>query len=393
MPLPMTALKSSNWTEEWGNCDVHNPAPLWVAGTPNDKDRVLDRDFTLRKDVNDHSNFARAASSPAPKTKGIIIPEANDDCERVRRAPFRGDDQFAQQSVMDGLLSGSFVQVQDLVRDVAAPEQGKLTCVNFWNPALVEISSKVQETFTIRSRAIDAVDIGELPDTALPIHWALQNSSNLSTTTLYGFYWVPDEDKKHARIAFNNTSFHSWGKEMGERQKLNLLRPWAVNTSQRSIPQTLSSNLPITSANLTRFLFDQFLCEDGEHSEDMSDGEDAPQILSVSVLPDKKVQIALCNARRAEWLEAPFSTIRSLKSPCPGFAKAIRVGRHQKDLLLVSANFADGKSRLDLYQYHFEGAADPKQTTVVDTHTQLECRVNSEEEGDCSVLVRSVIPS
>ncbi|KAJ9299455.1 hypothetical protein DTO271G3_3077 [Paecilomyces variotii] len=391
MPLPMTALKSSNWTEEWDNCDVHNPAPLWVAGIPNDKDRVLDHDFTLRKDVNDHSNFARVASSPAPKTKGIIIPEANDDCKRVRAAPFRGDDQFAQQSVMDGLLSGSFVQVQDLVRDVAAPEQGKLTCVNFWNPALVEISSKIQETFTIRSRAIDAVDIRDLPDTALPIHWALQNSSNLSTTTLYSFYWVPDEDRKHARIAFTNASFHSWSGEMGERQKLNLSESWEVRNSQRLIPQTLSSNLPITSANLTRLLFDQFLCEDGEHSEYMSDGADAPQIISVSVLPGKNVQIALCNDNRAEWLEAPFSTIHSLKSPCFGFAKAIREGPHQKDLLLASANFAGGKSRLDLYQYHFEGAADPKQTTVIDTHTQLECRLNSEEEGDSSVLVGDVL--
>ncbi|KAL1860897.1 hypothetical protein Plec18170_001411 [Paecilomyces lecythidis] len=391
MPLPMTALKSSNWTEAWGNCDVHNPTPLWIAGTPNGQDRVPDHDFTLRKDVNDHSNFARVASSPAPSKKGIIIPTANDDCIRVREAPFRGDDQFARQSVMDGLLSGSFVQVQDLATNVAAPENGKLTCVNFWNPALVEINSKIQETFTIRSRVINAVDVRDLPDTALPMHWTLQNSINQSTTALYSFYWVLDEDRKQARIIFTNTGFHSWSGGMGKRQKLNLSESWEVRSLQRLIPQTLSGGLPIRSANLTRFVFDKFLCEDEDDSEGMSAGRDFPQIVSVSMLPGKKVQIALGDDHRSEWLETPFNTIRSLESPCFGFAKAIGTGRNQKNLLLSSANFAGGKSRLDLYEYQFEGAEDPKQTKVIDTHTRLECRLSSEEEGDSSVLVGDVL--
>ncbi|KAJ5972115.1 uncharacterized protein N7479_002033 [Penicillium vulpinum] len=393
MPLPMTALKSSNWIKAWDNCDVHNPAPLWVAGTPNSQDRVPDHDFTLRKDVNDHSNFARVASSPAsekykfPRIPGI--PYENEDCRRVRDASFRGDDQFAQQSVMDGLLSGSFVQVQDLIRNVAAPEHGKLTCVNFWNPALVEISSKTQQTFTIRNRSINAVDLSDLPDTALPIHWALQNSVDLTITILYGFYWVADEDKKHARIAFNNTSFRSWIGGMGERQKLNLSESWEARAFRSMNTITLSSNLPVGSAPLTRFLFDKFLVEEGDHSEIVSD-RDLLQILAVSVLPGKKVQIAICDDRRVKWRESPFNTIQSLQSPCFGFAKAFNTGQHQKNLLLCNANFTGGKSKLDLYEYKFEGA-DPEQITVIDAHTRLECKINSEEEGDSSVLVGDVL--
>lgn len=398
LPLPMTALKTSKWSEKWGGCDVHNPAPLWIVGTPDSQDRVPNHDFTLRKDVNDHSNFARVASSPAAVGETTIIPglqlipDANDDCKRIRDAPFRGHDQFAKQSVMDGLLSGSFVQVQDLVKDVAAPEQGKLTCLNFWNPALVEINSKIEQTFTIRNRSIGAVNGDDIPSTALPIHWALQNSTNRLSTAIYGFYWVPDGDGKHARITFNITEFNSMGDEgMGERQKLNLNESWEAKPGARMLMTTLSSNLPLGSANLTRFLLDKFLCE-GDESKRRSDGN-LPETLAVSMLSGQKAQIAIYDQNQPGWPKSASNTIHSLHSPCFGVAKAIGTGQSQKNLLLCNANFSGGKSKLDLYEYHFSRATDFEQIKVTDTYTRLECRLNSEEEGDSSILVRSVFPN
>ncbi|KAJ5203822.1 uncharacterized protein N7498_004701 [Penicillium cinerascens] len=395
MPLPMTAVKSSNWMESWGQCDVHNPAPLWIAGTPNSQDRVADHDFTLRKDVNDHSNFARVDASPAAAGQSTFfpglpgIPYENEACKRVRDAPFRGHDQFATQSVMDGLLSGSFVQVQDLVRNVAAPEDGKLICVNFWNPALVQISSKVQQTFTIRNRAINVFDVSNLPDSAIPLHWALQNSANLLETTLYGFYWVT-EGSKHARIAFGNTRFQSWIGKMGERQKLNLSESWEARSFPGLEMTTLSSNLPVSSANLTRFLFDNFFSEEEDQSESMFNNRPR-QIMAVSMLPDKKVQIAICDDRLIAWIDSPFNSIHSLQSSCFGFAKAINKDHRQKNLLLCNANFSGNNSKLDLYEYKFDGAEDPKQVKVIDAHSKLECRISSDEEGSSSVLVGDVL--
>lgn len=111
-------------------------------------------DWTARKDVNDHSNFDRIGSSPREKpgsVKGVLDVEARDECKTIRDAPFRGDDQFVAQSSMAGLMSGGFLQAQDL----QGPQKGAGTCVNFWNPAQVQVNGEWQETFTIRNRLID----------------------------------------------------------------------------------------------------------------------------------------------------------------------------------------------------------------------------------------------
>ncbi|KAK8061152.1 hypothetical protein PG997_015373 [Apiospora hydei] len=107
IPQPMTAVAPQAWLKDWGGYDMHNPAPLWLSpgGGADQEDG-----WTIRKDLDNHSDFGARVSGSLRNTGSTIgtiwKPAATKECQQIKDARFRADDQFPLQSTIKGLLSG-----------------------------------------------------------------------------------------------------------------------------------------------------------------------------------------------------------------------------------------------------------------------------------------------
>ncbi|KAM0377533.1 hypothetical protein HYE67_005062 [Fusarium culmorum] len=106
--------------------------------------------WTIRANVNDHSVFARKPGT-------------------LKNTDFRTKGSAPLARPIDGLVSGGFIQIQDL-----APGDTRFqTCVNFWGPVVVGINDRQgnvedKNTFTLRNRIVD-FDSYEKRDTIQPL--------------------------------------------------------------------------------------------------------------------------------------------------------------------------------------------------------------------------------
>ncbi|GKU09667.1 unnamed protein product [Fusarium langsethiae] len=157
IPVAMLAAgkgQSTGWKSQWGGYDIHNPAPLWQVDSEDDKTA-----WTIRANVNDHSVFARkpgTLKNTSTSSWNHFSVDASKECYDARDSDFRTRGSAPLARPIDGLVSGGFLQIQDL-----APGETRFqTCVNFWGPVIVGIHDREgnvedKDTFTLRNRIVD----------------------------------------------------------------------------------------------------------------------------------------------------------------------------------------------------------------------------------------------
>ncbi|CAN9377342.1 unnamed protein product [Alternaria alternata] len=341
MPQPMTAIEPQNWKNSgWGGYDKHNPAPLWMAS----RDNVTESQCTVRKDLNDHSNYgARRAQSPGDVGYGSTIKDAD----------FVVKGQFPMQISIDGLLSGGFIQIQDL--DGSASEG---CCINFWSPAEVKFADKTQSTFTIHNRLIDQ----DIAPSREVLHWMRSDEK----TGIIGFTYAAMADGS-GNIEMTQTEYSSEigpdGLSDGTCATFSPKHSWALHTLWTR-QATILSSVPTTfMLNLTRFITGHFIAE----REIVAVSQSENQVL-VGVLGQSLVQTTLPLAK------APYGFVKPFQG-----ADASR-----QSILLARAGPKEGSEWVNLAKIDFDDTGNANLVTA-DFDLELDA------EQDSSVLVGDVM--
>lgn len=337
LPQPMTAIEPQNWKNSgWGGYDKHNPAPLWLAL----HDNATESQWTVRKDLDDHSNYGtRQSQSPGNAGYGDII----------RAASFVVKGQFPMQGSMDGLLSGGFIQIQDI--DAG---DGKGSSVNFWSPAKVKFADKIQSTFTIRNRLIDQ-DIAQSREV---MHWMRSGSGS----GIIGFTYT-EKEGGYGDIQMKETLYEGNlgfdGPSEGTCANFSSKHSWAMHELM-SRKATILSGVPGGfMLNLTRFIAGYFVST----REIVAVSQSENQAL-IGVLGESKVQ----------------ATVSLPKAPY-GFIKPFRGAGASKDsILMARAGPKENSKWVNLAKIDFDDAGNASLTTA-DFDLELEA------EQDASVLV------
>ncbi|CAN9354864.1 unnamed protein product [Alternaria alternata] len=341
MPQPMTAIEPQDWKNSgWSGYDKHNPAPLWIAL----HDNVTESQCTVRKDLSDHSNYgARKTQSPGDVDYGNTI----------KAADFVVNGQFPMQISIDGLLSGGFMQIQDL--DGSASEG---CCINFWTPAEVKFADKTQSTFTIRNRLIDQ----DIAPSREVLHWMRSGGR----TGIIGFTYAAMADGS-GNIEMTQTEYSSEpgpnGFSDGTCATFSPKHSWAVRASMTRHATILSSVPANFMLNLTRFVTGNFIA--GGEIVAVSQSEN--QVL-VGVLGDSLVQ------RTLSLPKAPY-----------GFVKPFQgAGASRQSILLARAGPKEDSEWVNLAKIDFDDTGNANLVTA-DFDLELEA------EQDASVLVGDVM--
>jgi hypothetical protein len=341
IPQPMTAIEPQDWKNSgWGGYDKHNPAPLWIAL----HDNAMESQCTVRKDLNDHSNYgARRAQSPGDL----------DHCNTIKAADFVVEGQFPRQSSMDGLLSGGFIQIQDL--DGSASEG---CCINFWTPAKVKFADKTQSTFTIHNRLIDQ----DIAPSREVLHWMRSGGR----TGIIGFTYAAMADGR-GDIEMTETEYTSNlgldGLSDGTCATFSPQHSWAMHhlwTRSKTILSRVPADFMV---NLTRFITGHFIAE--------------REIVAVSQSENQVLVGVLGNSLAQKTLSLP-------KSPY-GFVKSFRgADASRQSILLARAGPKEGSEWVNLAKIDFDDAGNANLVTA-DFDLELEA------EQDASVLVGDVM--
>ncbi|RYO48073.1 hypothetical protein AA0113_g10114 [Alternaria arborescens] len=341
MPQPMTAIEPQDWKNSgWGGYDKHNPAPLWIAS----HDNVTESQCTVRKDLNDHSNHgARRTQSPGDASHGNTI----------KAADFVVNGQFPMQISIDGLLSGGFIQIQDL--DGSASEG---CCINFWAPAEVKFAEKTQSTFTIRNRLIDQ----DIAPSREVMHWMRSGGR----TGIIGFTYAVMADRSW-NIEMTRTEYSSElgpnGFSDGTCATFSPKHSWEVSTSWTRQATILSSVPANFMVNLTRFITGHFIA--GGEIVAVSQSEN--QVI-VGVLGKSLVQTTLSLPK------APYGFVKSFQG----------AGTSKLSILLARAGPKEDSEWVNLAKIDFDDAGNANLVTA-DFDLELEA------EQDASVLVGDVM--
>jgi hypothetical protein len=341
MPQPMTAIDPQDWRNRgWGGYDKHNPAPLWVSL----HDNVTESQWTVRKDLDDHSNYgARRTQSPGDLGYGKIIKAAN----------FVEKGQFPMQNSIDGLLSGGFIQIQDL-----DGSDSKGSCVNFWTPAKVNFADKTQSTFTIRNRLIDQ----DIAPSREVLHWMRSGAS----TGIIGFTYV-ETDGGSGEIKMMETEYSTDigynGPSDGTCATFSPQHSWAMRALMTRRATILSDVPAGFMLNLTRFISGHFIAT----REIVAVSQSRNQAL-IGVLGDSKMQIKL-----------------PLPKALYGFVKPFRgAGASRQSILMARAVAEDDSENVSLAKIDFDDAGKDSMATE-NFDFELEA------EQDASVLVGDVL--
>ncbi|KAF3931541.1 hypothetical protein ABW19_dt0207749 [Dactylella cylindrospora] len=294
IPEPMVSIQGKPWLSSWGNYDMHNPAPLWVA---KKDDGAETKDWTSRKVINDHSNYSRVDGSPAASGMFLpLYPKASQLAWDIRDASFRGDDQYVASVDLGALTSGGFLQIQDL-------EKGK-GCINIWGPSTVETDSK-QDTFTLRSRLIDVVKPSEV-ETGKTLYWTKWYNEDAQTTSLFRFDWTSNGST--ADVVASGYNLKNLGLQFQNFDpSIEVTSKYRPGSDTAFYRESLLSGLPAEygRANLTRFLAGKFTPDSGPANPDLfvvtfaNDGKARAAIRSVQ--DDGK----LGPAQTLEWQAKP----------------------------------------------------------------------------------------
>jgi hypothetical protein len=241
----------------------------------------------FKRDVNDHSNFRARVDGNPKNTCSTFSPSVSKEVEVIQMASICEDDQFPLQTEMKRLLSGGFVQVQDLNAGMA----GKGTCVNFWSPVSVKILGKNNYTFTLRNRLIDQ---GIVTSGTGVLHW-MRGPNFQERLSLTAFSWSKKTNESGDIVtqwsSYNHADFRSDAPVDGTYASLNMQRSWAMDLTMRSESRAILEDLPYQGgcANLTRFAKGHFLPAQDEYSN--------LDMLAIVQLKNQKMKVGIiCDA-------------------------------------------------------------------------------------------------
>ncbi|KAF4466240.1 phosphatidylcholine-hydrolyzing phospholipase C [Fusarium albosuccineum] len=368
VPQPMTAISPSSWLENWGGYDMHNPAPLCVSsgGGPD-----VESGWTLRKDINDHSNFGPRANGSLKNAGWTSAwPQATPQCVAVKDAKFRAGDQFPVQSDIRGLLSGGLVQIQDLNPGQA----GKGLCINFWGPVEVPILDKSFSTWTLRNRLIDQTASPRLGEHV--IHWMRRGSSGRGAG-ITGLAWAEHSDGS-GDIVTKTTLYgaQDFGvSDNGDSVQLDLSKSWALQERLRTEPCVILGNLQRKDCvNLARFATGFFLAE----AESQSDEKD---LVVLAQIRNKGFEVGV-ESLLLEKRVAQFHVDGETDKAPFGFVKKFRGSSSPKDSVLLARGILGGYTvAVNFVNIDFDNTNQPRQEL---SSFEIKCEGISQ---DASILV------
>jgi hypothetical protein len=249
----MTSIAGDAWVESWGGHDIHNPAPLWQA---NNDAPDPERDWTIRCEINDHSDFGRRKSaSPAP----LLSLSATQECIDIRDADFRGDNQFPYEKMMSGLVTGGFIQVQHL-RTADGPET---LAVNWWRPIGITIAGQSNESFTLYSRNLGH-EFGPFSFSVTEtksLHW-LSHITQENPLVLTQLVWAKSQISLEGFICLKQYVFvstHPGHSRDGTRAGIDIGNPGKINLAFTGSTLLMCNVKGTKETSLARFFSGNYL--------------------------------------------------------------------------------------------------------------------------------------
>ncbi|KAH0168739.1 hypothetical protein KCU67_g3353, partial [Aureobasidium melanogenum] len=376
---PMTSVANDTWVQSWGNYDVHNPAPLWQAR--NESPDPL-TGWTIRCDINDHSNFGQRKSSSPDYTGTRLWPSATKECIAIRDADFRGDNQYPFEETMKGLISGGFVQVQHL----KTAESPNIVAVNWWRPMSITIADHQYENFTLHNRNLN-LEAGEDPSPfaeSKSLHW-LMHQAQSNRPVLTQLVWTGHQGSTSGSIHVRQYNFtrglsYSDHPSDGTKVAIDIGEPGSMELRYIGSGQLMSDVQGFRDTHLARFLVGTFLPE----SEDQD---------TVCVLIDPsttQVRVAVHNFHVSFHKESIVSGMH-MEDGDVVFIKSFNT-RAKKDapcaLLLARASVKNNISQCEFSRITFNASAEIERSVF----PELTIQSPDSKQGPC-VLVGNVFDS
>lgn len=358
LPKPTLSYSDANgWIKEWNGYDQHNIAPLWRAESTEEP---ATKQWTYRKDLNDHSKFARLPGSPAGTWSKSIV-SATPESEQIRDAAFRGDGQFLEgQALDDVLVTGGFLQVQELMVDGKARR-----CLNIWGCANVPFQGEDKVCYTIRNRVIDF-------DTTAPsydpksLHW--DSWWDGSNTSMYHFHQADGGKGDMVLTVYPLTDPAAATDTQVVQFEKDKSWNFSINTS--AVTET---KLPMNASGGIRFILGNF--EKGKTSK-------SPDLAALVFTTSGSAQLHIGTVREGKYQSLGVSDNINLKADAMLFLKKLNGGSGQPDTVALASAFKSGSQiSLDITVFSVESNIQTKtlRTVQIPYDGPLE---------DISVLVR-----
>lgn len=328
IPQPMLAAGRgplTSWRNQgWGDYDMHNPAPLWQVNSEDSKDA-----WTMRAKINDHSVFERRDATPkCIGKKALVMPEASQECWDTRNSSFRNVGAAPSARPIDGLTSGGFLQIQDLM----PPGKKIHSCINFWGPVSVGTYNRQGEvlenqTFTLRNRVID-FDVQNFTGQTIPLHSLRWHDGK--TLSIYRVSFRPNSAERALYLSRWDIEDNSPA-GLNEPVQFEPSHSWAFEVHNRFNDSVITQIPAPSHANLTRTIAGNF----GE--------EGTLGIAVLSFSPGEAVYASLTTAEGNN----KISTSLNVKG-IYNFTKRLRSRNGADQVLLVAFNQTGANTEVSL---------------------------------------------
>lgn len=340
-PKPMLSYSDPDgWIKAWNGYDQHNTAPLWRAESADEPET---KDWTYRKDLNDHSKFARVTGSPKGSWS-ISGVSATEESYKIRDAAFRGEGQFMEAKAFGSFLeTGGFLQVQELMVGDKVRR-----CLNVWGCTSVKFRRNDNICFTIRNRLID-FDANAPSYDPTSLHW--DSWWDGSDTTMYHFHQADNGKGDMVLTAYPITD------PMSDETQIvdyNPAKSWNFTIDSSAITET---KLPMSPSGGLRFVLGNF--EKGKTSK-------AADLATLVFAADGSAQLYIGTLRDGKYQQLGVSDSLNLKADGLHFLKKLSGGSGQQDTVaLASASKSGSQVNLDITIFSVDSKVRAKRLSSV----------------------------
>ncbi|KAG9758020.1 hypothetical protein KCU73_g4112, partial [Aureobasidium melanogenum] len=376
---PMTSVANDPWVQSWGKYDIHNPAPLWQARNDSTDSQS---GWTIRCDINDHSNFGQRKSGTPAHTGPKLWPSATKECIAIRDADFRGDNQYPLEETMQGLISGGFVQIQHL----KTAESPDIVAVNWWRPMSVSITDHQYENLTLYNRILDlkADEGSSASEESKSLHWLMQPTQS-EQPALTQLIWAGYQDRTGGGIYIRQYVFGPGSYDInhpldGTKAAIDIGKPGSMKLIMTGKAQLMCDVQDAKATNLARFISGTFL-----------PNSEAPDTACVMVDPKTtRIRVAMHNFTDSVHKETSISGMH-VEDQDVVFIKSFRTHAEKEapcTILLARASSKGNISRCEFSRITFDASADVERFVI----PELAFESPVSKQGPC-VLVGSVFDS
>lgn len=341
LPKPMLSYTDPNgWVKAWNGYDQHNIAPLWRAESP---DEPQTKEWTYRKDLNDHSKFTRLRGSPKGSWSATLV-SATEESQRIVAAEFKGEGQFMEGKAFPFIDTGGFLQVQELMTDGKARR-----CLNVWGPANVKFRRTDNMCFTIRNRILD-FDAGAPTYDPKSLHW--DSWFDGSSTSMYHFHRA--DGGKGDTILSVYPLKDPKPSDVTQAIEFDPEKSWSFSIDSNTITE---SKVPTGSSAGLRFILGNF--EEGNTSK-------SPDLAVLAFTTSGSAQLYIGTIRDGKYKQLGVSDNVSLKANALHFLKKINGSDGQPDTVaLTSASQSGSKMSLDITVFSVDSKVQAKTLATV----------------------------